>query len=149
MGSPATAEAARQGEVAGAPRRSRRERVRECVRPPAQIVERLLGTAAFDVILSTAIVDEVLQALAYSKVLKTARTKVEPDLWFEDVVMLAAFVTDQPIGAVSADPDDDKHIAAALEGRASCVESGDPDLLDIRAHEGVRIVTPRAFLDLL
>jgi hypothetical protein len=27
--------------------------------------------------------------------------------------------------------------------------SGDPDLLVIKEHEGVRMVTPRAFLDLL
>ena len=117
--------------------------------PPGQIVERFLRDAAFEVILSTAVVDEVLRALAYPKVRKSARTTVEPELWFEDIVMLAEFVTDRQIGAVSRDPDDDKYIAAAIEGRASFVVSGDPDLLDIRAHAGVRIVTPRAFLDLL
>lgn len=117
--------------------------------PPGQIVERFLRDAAFEVILSTAVVDEVLQALAYPKVRKSARTKVEPELWFEDVVVLAEFVTDRRIGAVSRDSDDDKYIAASIEGRASFVVTGDPDLLDIRAHEGVRIVTPRAFLDLL
>ena len=117
--------------------------------PPGQIVERLLRDAAFEVVLSTAIVDEVLEALAYPKILKSARTKVEPDLWFEDVVVLAEFVADHAIGAVSKDPDDDKYIAAAIEGRASFVVSGDPDLLEIKEHAGVRIVNPRAFLDLL
>ena len=116
--------------------------------PPGQIVERLLRNSAFEVVLSAAIVDEVLQALAYPKVLKSARTKVEPDLWFEDIVMLAEFVRDQQIESVSRDPDGDKYIAAAIEGRASFVVSGDPDLLDIKEHQGVRIVTPRAFLDL-
>jgi predicted nucleic acid-binding protein len=61
--------------------------------PPGRIVERFLRDAAFDVVLSAAIVEEVLKALAYPKVLKTARTKVDPDLWFEDIVVLAAFVT--------------------------------------------------------
>lgn len=117
--------------------------------PPGQIVECLLRDAAFEVVLSAAIVDEVLEALAYPKILKSARTKVEPDLWFEDVVLLAAFVTDHEIGGVSRDPDDDKHIAAAIEGRASFVVSGDPDLLDMKEHAGVRIVNPRAFLGLL
>lgn len=100
-------------------------------------------------VLSAAIVDEVLQALAYPKVLKSARTKVEPDLWFEDIIVLAEFVTDNEIEAVSNDADDDKYLAAAIEGRASFVVSGDPDLLDINEHQGVRIVNPRAFLDLL
>jgi len=117
--------------------------------PPGQIVERFLRDAAFELVLSANIVEEVLQALAYPKVLKSARTKVEPDLWFEDIVMLAEFVTDQPIEAVSTDPDDDKYIAAGIEGRASFVVSGDPDLLDLKEHAGVRIVSPRGFLDLL
>jgi putative PIN family toxin of toxin-antitoxin system len=114
--------------------------------PPGQIVERLLRNGAFEVVLSAAIVEEVLRALAYPKVLKSVRTKVEPDLWFEDIVLLAEFVTDHEIAAVSKDPDDDKYIAAAIEGRASFVVSGDPDLLDVKEHEGVRIVNPRGFL---
>lgn len=117
--------------------------------PPGQIIERLLRDAAFEAVLTADIVQEVLRALAYSKVLKSARTKVEPDLWFEDIVMLSELVPDRRIEAVSQDPDDDKYIAAAIEGRASFVVSGDPDLLEIKEHEGVRIVNPRAFLDLL
>lgn len=117
--------------------------------PPGQIVERLLRDRAFELVLSAEIAEEVLEALAYPKVLKSARTKIEPDLWFEDIVMLAEFVTDRQIESVSRDPDDDKYLAAAIEGRASFVVSGDPDLLDIKEHEGVRIVNPRAFLELL
>jgi len=117
--------------------------------PPGQIVERFLRDQAFELVLSAEIVEEVLQALAYPKVLKAARTKVEPELWFEDILMLAEFVADQPIEPVSEDRDDDKYIAAAIEGRASFVVSGDPDLLDMKEHAGVRMVNPRAFLDLL
>jgi putative PIN family toxin of toxin-antitoxin system len=117
--------------------------------PPGQIIGQLLQHSAFEVVLSAEIAQEVLKSLAYPKVLKAARTKVEPDLWFEDIVMLAAFVTDRRIDSVSRDPDDDKYIAAAIEGRASFVVSGDPDLLDITEHSGVRIVNPRAFLGLL
>lgn len=117
--------------------------------PPGQIVERFLRDAAFEIVLSTAIVAEVLEALAYPKIVKSARTKVEPDLWFEDIVLLAEFVADRSIAAISTDRDDDKYIAAAIEGRASFVVSGDPDLLQINDHAGVRIVNPRAFLDLL
>ncbi len=118
--------------------------------PPGQIVERLLRDTAFEVVLSAAIVEEVLQALAYPKILKSARTKVEPELWFEDIVVLATFVPGEyEIAAVSDDPDDDKYIAAAIEGRATFVVSGDPDLLDVKEHQGVRLITPRAFWHLL
>ncbi len=50
---------------------------------------------------------------------------------------------------MSADRDDDKYIAAALEGRATFVVTGDPDLLEIGQQAGVRIVNPREFLSLL
>jgi len=117
--------------------------------PPGQSVERFLRGRVFELVVSAEIAEEVLGALSYPKVRRSARTKVEPALWFEDLVMLAEFVTDQSIEPVSQDPDDDKYIAAAIEGRASFVVSGDPDLLDIKEHRGVRIVSPRAFLDLL
>ena len=40
-------------------------------------------------------------------------------------------------------------MAAAIEGRAAFLVTGDPDLLTLGEHEGIRIITPRAFLDLL
>ena len=118
--------------------------------PPGQIIERFLRGAAFEILLSAEIVDEVLQALTYPKVRKLVRTQVEPGLWFEDIIVLAQLVHgDDKISGVSEDPDDDKYIAAAVEGRAVLVVSGDADLLDVGEYEAVRIITPRAFLDLL
>ena len=52
-------------------------------------------------------------------------------------------------GGVSRDPDDDKYIAAAIEGRAPWAVAGDSDLLDVKEHAGIRLVSPRTFLDLL
>ena len=64
--------------------------------------------------------------------------------------MLAQLVPGEyTITGVSDDPDDDMYIAAAVEGRAVLVVSGDPDLTRVGEHEGVRMITPRAFLDLL
>jgi hypothetical protein len=118
--------------------------------PPGQIIERLLKDAAFEVVLSPAIVDEVLHALTYPQVKKGARTKADPTLWFEDIVVLSEMVSGATaIPPLSQDPDDDKYVAAAIEGRASFVVTGDPDLLALKEHEGVRIVNPRSFLNLL
>jgi putative PIN family toxin of toxin-antitoxin system len=118
--------------------------------PPGQIVERFLRDAAFEIVVSSAIVEEVLRALAYPKVRKYIRDNVDTELWFEDIVVLAQFVASE--GAmlrVSEDPDDDKYITAAIEGRAAFVVSGDPHLLGIKQHEGLRFVSPRTFLGLL
>lgn len=118
--------------------------------PPGQIIERFLRASAFDLVMSPAIRDEVLGALAYPKVRKSLRRDVDPGLWFEDIVLLARMVTaDHLVAGVSEDPDDDIYVAAALEGRCTYIVSGDSDLLTLDEHQSVRIVTPRAFLTLL
>ena len=113
---------------------------------PGEIVERFLQLRSFELVLTDEIDDEVIAALSYPKVQKAARSSVEPELWFEDVAVLSQVVAgDLEIRRLSNDPDDDKYIAAALEGRAAFVVTGDPDLLDLGTHEGVRIVSPRTF----
>ena len=116
---------------------------------PGMLVQRFLRDAAFELVLSPAIVDEVLRALAYPKVRKMLRG-VDAQLWFEDLVALADLVAGtQQLARVCKDPDDDKYVAAALEGRAACVVTGDRALLDPGEHAGVEIVSPRALLDLI
>jgi putative PIN family toxin of toxin-antitoxin system len=118
--------------------------------PPGRVIERFLRDSAFEVVLSPAIVEETLRALTYAKVRKYVRGTVDPQLWFEDIVLLAEWVAgDDEMSAASVDPDDDTYLAAALEGRATLVVTGDPDLLALEEHHGVRIVNPRAFLGLL
>ncbi len=116
---------------------------------PGRLVERFLRDASFEVVLSPAIVDEVLRAMAYPKVRKLLHG-ADAQLWFENLVVLADLVAGaQQLSGVCKDPDDDKYVAAALEGRAAYVVTGDRAFLALKEHAGVEIVTPRAFLDLL
>ena len=118
--------------------------------PPGRIIERFLRTNAFTLLLSPDIVEEVLRALQYPKVRRYLRRDLDATLWFEDLVVLAELVPGTArVSDVSEDPDDDKYLAAAVEGRATFVVTGDPHLLAVGQYEGVRIVNPRAFLDLL
>jgi hypothetical protein len=118
--------------------------------PPGRIIERLLRDAAFEIVLAPGIIDEVLQALSYPKVQRLIRRDLDPELWFEDIIVLANLVVcTRTVSGVCSDPDDDKYLAAALEGRAAFVVSGDRHLLMLAEYEGVRIISPRAFLDLL
>ena len=50
---------------------------------------------------------------------------------------------------VVADPDDDCFIASALALTARYIVTGDKALLDVHGYEGIEVVTPRAFLDLV
>ena len=118
--------------------------------PPGQILQRFLQIGAFEIILSQAIVDEVLRALTYPKVRKYIRPGLDPELWFEDIVVLSHLVAgNREVEGASKDPDDDKYIAAAIEGRAGFLVAGDADLLELKEYDGIRIVTPRVFLNLL
>ena len=118
--------------------------------PPGRIIERFLRGEVFELVMSQAIVEEVLRALNYPKLRKYIRSGLDPELWFEDIVVLSQFVAgEQELAGASKDPDDDKYIAAAIEGRARFVVAGDSDLLDLKEYDGIRIVSPRAFLNLL
>ena len=116
---------------------------------PGRLVERFLRDADFEIVLSPAIVDEVMRALAYPKVRELIRG-VDAQLWFEDIVMLADLVVGaQQLSGICDDPDDDKYLAAALEGRAGHVVTGDQAFLAVKEYAGVAIVTPRSFLSLV
>ena len=89
----------------------------------------------------------------HPKVRKHIHTGVDPELWFEDVILLAQFVAgDHEFDGAGVDADDDKYFAyfaAAVEGSATLIVTGDPDLLTVKEYRGVRVVKPRVLLDLL
>lgn len=45
------------------------------------------------------------------------------------------------------DPNDDKFLEVAINGNATCVVSGDDDLLVLNPFRGIPILTPRSFLE--
>jgi putative PIN family toxin of toxin-antitoxin system len=45
------------------------------------------------------------------------------------------------------DPDDDKFLEVAVNGRADVLVSGDADLLELNPFRGIAILTPAAYLD--
>ena len=55
----------------------------------------------------------------------------------------------QPIPAVTRDPKDDYLLAYALVGQADYLVTGDQDLLVLKEVEGIAIVTPRDFWDVV
>jgi uncharacterized protein len=51
----------------------------------------------------------------------------------------------QKIINICRDPDDDNIIACAVEAKADYLVTGDKDLLVLKSHQGIKIVTPRDF----
>jgi uncharacterized protein len=116
--------------------------------PPGQIIALLLARCAFDLVLSPAIVAEVEAALRLPKVRKYLREPKDALLWLADLVALADLIEDTGrVVGICRDPDDDVVLAAAVEGRADMIVTGDADLLVLAEYEGIAIVTARAFLE--
>jgi uncharacterized protein len=63
--------------------------------------------------------------------------------------VLGDVAADRELSKIFDDPDDDKYLPAALEGRASHVVTGDRRFLALGEHAGVAIVTSRTFPDLV
>jgi len=119
--------------------------------PPGKILTLLLRDLAFDLVVSAAIIEEIKRSLSYPRVRKyvTASEK-EIELWVAAVELVADHVEAKvKVAKVEADPEDNKYLAAALEGRAEFVVSGDHDLLSLKEYQGVRILSPQAFLEVL
>lgn len=60
----------------------------------------------------------------------------------------AEVVTPVPLAApVCRDPDNDRVLAAAMAAAADAIVTGDQDLLVLKAHAGIAILSPRQFLE--
>ena len=105
---------------------------------------------AFDLVVSPPILAETGRALLYEK-LQKFRWMSEDEVisLLEALGRESLLVPGDAILKVSRDPADDKFLAAAIEGRAQYVVSGDRDLLAVKAYRGIRIVRPAAFLEIL
>jgi putative PIN family toxin of toxin-antitoxin system len=118
---------------------------------PSGRVLSAANTGRFRTVVSQAIVEEYRRSLGYPKIRR--RLRVSPrvvDTWLDTLVHLSDVVPGaRDVAVVRTDPDDDKYLAAALEGMASLVISGDRDLLDLETYEELRIMSPLAFIELL
>lgn len=60
---------------------------------------------------------------------------------------LATMIETEPIEPVIlTDPDDDAVLACALSAQCEIIVSGDSDLLDLKEHQGIRVLTATEFL---
>ena len=117
---------------------------------PGLLLARLFRDRALQIVASREILQELRRALRYTHVKRRTRmSDAEIDEFVALIAQSAILTADRAIGALTRDPDDDKYVAVALEGLADFIVTGDQDLLQLRQHEGIRILSPRDFLNLL
>jgi uncharacterized protein len=102
---------------------------------------------AFELVLSLEILEEIGRVLSYEKLRRSRwMTEAEVVLLLETLARESILVPGTVSVKVSRDPEDDKFLAAAVQARAHYVVTGDKDLLDLKAHRGVRVVKAAQFL---
>ena len=119
--------------------------------PPGRILRRFLEDRSFELVLSTPILEEIRRVLFYPRLRKyLTGSREEIEIRVAALGVLADIADGElDIRVVKDDADDDKYIAAALLGRADYIVSGDHHLVGLVEYQGVRIVKPREFLEIL
>jgi len=121
--------------------------------PPAGILELAL-TGQLRLVISPGIIGEIGLVWQYPKVKKSLKKhRLSTEEVTDATIKILKVATINPgveiAPTVSPDPADDMVLACAVEGRADFIISGDRDLTELESYEGIRIVTPAAFVKLL
>lgn len=114
----------------------------------ARRVISLVEEGKINLVLSEDILREYEKVLGYEEVLqKIKKNRLKLSYTPARLREIAAVVEpNKKINVVIADPDDNKIIEAAFEGKAHFILTYDKHLLRLRRYERIRITTPEGFL---
>ena len=125
------------------------------VTPHGSVVRLLRGPARgrYELCLSDAILTETAEVLLGKATLRRYASYTDETVrrYIRWLLTQAEMVPDTPAPrVVPNDPKDDPIVAAAVADKADYLVTGDrAHLLPIGEHQGIRIVSPRAFLEIL
>ncbi len=113
----------------------------------SELILRKWFLGRFELVSSVPIVDELVATLKSFKIPLPA----EDILWWESLILSKSSIVSpsERIDAVKRDPDDNKFIETAQEGKADFIVSQDRHLLDIVAYKNIKIISPKEFLNRL
>lgn len=102
----------------------------------------------FVTIVSPAMLDELKEVVNRPRL--RPFMSADPQVLIDVIEQDAEFIPgDLKLTGICRDPKDDIFIACAVEGHADVLVSGDADLLTVGTYQGVQMITPAAFLQLL
>lgn len=116
---------------------------------PAQIIRRVREGKILWVT-SQEIIEEIARVLLTPRVRKRHGLTGKQVAKILQGLMQGAEITPGlvPVNA-SRDPEDNKFLACAVEGQADYIVSGDKDLTDLKSYQGIPIVSPAVFLEIM
>ena len=101
--------------------------------------------------ISLYLVEELVHVLSYPRITERLRLDEEELAAILAALLSKAEVTSGQLSrpGVTRDPKDDSVVACAKEGEADYIVSGDRDLLVLGEYEGIQVITPRHFVEVL
>ena len=116
---------------------------------PAKIVRWWLE-GEFDVLVSQPIIDKILRVTDYERIKKKYAKVRENRLEYAALIAEQALWTEpqQKLDVVIADESDNRYVECAVAGGAQYIVTGDEHLLELVEYEGIRVLTPAAFVAL-
>ena len=109
---------------------------------PAKVIDYWVE-GRFVLILSKPIIEEIIKVL-HRKRIDIERIEKLLSLISQKTITVTS---KKEISIIKDDSDDNKFLECAVSGKADYIISGDTHLLDLGEYEGIKIVTPRRFLD--
>jgi putative PIN family toxin of toxin-antitoxin system len=106
---------------------------------PRQVVDRALDHGV--VVFSEATMSELAEELSRSK-FDSFVSRAERELFLAQIESAAEFVPIIQLVRACRDPNDDKFLEVALNGRADVIITGDADLLEMDPWRGVLLCSP-------
>lgn len=118
--------------------------------PSAQILQAI-RTQKIIFVTSPVILEEIGEVINRGRIVKLTKMSKDERVDFMDKLIERSDVTagKQLLRLISRDIKDDKFLACAVEAKADYIVTGDEDLLVLKVYEGIKIITPREFLEIL
>lgn|SRR5271169_1617278 len=110
---------------------------------PRQVVDHALDHGV--VIFSEATISELAEVLSRSKFDRFV-SRVERELFLAQIERAAELAPIIQLVRACRDPNDDKFLEVALNGRADVIITGDADLLGMHPWRGIAILSPANYL---
>lgn len=121
---------------------------------PKGIPSRILSAwheEKFLLFISGATLDEIGRVLRYPKIRKRHHwPEARIRRFLEDLSRLAVTTSGNlSLSVITDDPADNRYLECAVEGQVEYLVSGDEHLLNLGTYQGIMILRPREFFDIL
>lgn len=112
-------------------------------------IYKLLKKQQFFLVTSPQILEEVDDVINRDYIIKRTYTTKEDRKHYIEILIDISIITSgtTPLQTIARDLKDDKFLICAYEAKADYIVTGDRDLLDLGEYEGIKIITPRKFVE--